>query len=75
LMGSLMAVAMIVYSGRMYWHLGMMHTIGSEVLTIRNPVVLAERAAERKPSMLLLPYGIPIAAGSIVYFALAGFLT
>ncbi len=75
LMGSLMAVAMIVYSGRLYWHLGMMHTIGLEVLTIRNPVVLAERAAERKPSMLLLPYGIPIAAGSIAYFALAGFLT
>jgi len=75
LMGSLIAVAMIVYSGRLYWHLGMMHTIGHEVLTIRNPVVLAERAALRKPTMLLLPYGIPIAAGTITYFALAGFLT
>jgi prepilin peptidase CpaA len=53
----------------------MIHTIGVEVLTIRNPVALAERAARRKPAMLLLPYGIPIAAGSILYFAVAGFLT
>jgi prepilin peptidase CpaA len=73
--GSLIAVAMIVCSGRLYRHLGMIHTIGREVLTLRNPAVLAERAAERKPSMLLLPYGIPIAVGSILYFALAGLLT
>ena len=47
----------------------MIHTIGLEVLTIRNPAVLAERAADRKPTMMLLPYGIPIAAGSIGYLA------
>jgi len=75
LMGSVIAVAMIVYSGHLYKHLGMIHTIGLEVLTLRNPVVLAERAALRKPTMLLLPYAIPIAAGTITYFALAGFLT
>jgi prepilin peptidase CpaA len=74
LTGAVMAVAMVVYSGALYHHLGMMHTIGMEVLTVRNPVVLAERAAVRKPSMLLLPYAIPIAAGSITYLALAGFL-
>jgi prepilin peptidase CpaA len=74
LMGSVMAMAMIVYSGRLYRHLGMIHTIGHEVLTLRSPTVLAERAAVRKPTMMLLPYGIPIAAGTIAYFAMAGFL-
>ena len=74
LAGALIAAAMIIYSGRMWRHLGMMHTIASEVLSVRNPVVLSERAAQRKPAMLLLPYAIPIAAGSIAYFAGTGLL-
>ena len=49
-------------------------TILNEVLTIRNPEVLAEIAAERKSTMLLLPYGIPIAIGTILYFAWMGML-
>jgi prepilin peptidase CpaA len=73
--GAVMALAMIAYSGHWYRHLGMLYTIGVEVLTIRNPSILAQRAAQRKESMLLLPYAIPIAAGTIIYFALAGFLT
>jgi prepilin peptidase CpaA len=74
LVGAVMAACMIVYSGELYGHLAMMHTIGSEVLTIRNPVMLSDRAKERKPRMMLLPYGIPIAVGSIAYFAWAGLL-
>lgn len=74
LAGALIAVAMIVYSGALWRHLAMLHTIAHEVLSIRNPVVLAERAAKRKPAMLLLPYAIPIAAGSIAYFAGTGLL-
>jgi prepilin peptidase CpaA len=72
LVGAVIAAGMIYYSDRPFRHLAMMHTIGAEVLSIKNPVVLAERAAERKPTMMLLPYGIPIAIGSIAYFALAG---
>ena len=75
LAGAVIASAMIVYSGAIWRHLAMLHTIVHEVLSIRNPVVLAERAAERKPAMLLLPYAIPIAAGSIAYFAGTGLLT
>ena len=70
LAGAVIAAGMIVYSGELYRHLAMMHTIGREVLTVRNPVVLSERAAERKPTMMLLPYGIPIAVGSIALFRL-----
>jgi prepilin peptidase CpaA len=73
--GAVLAVAMIVYSGAIWRHLAMMHTIAQEVLSIRNPVVLSERAAQRKPAMLLLPYAIPIAAGSIAYFIGTGLLT
>ena len=51
--GAVIAAGMIVYSGALYRHLAMMHTIGHEVLTIRNPGVLSERARERKPTMNL----------------------
>jgi prepilin peptidase CpaA len=73
--GAILAVAMIVYSGAVWRHLAMMQTIVREVLSIRNPVVLSDRAALRKPSMLLLPYAIPIATGSIAYFVGTGLLT
>ncbi len=73
--GALMAVVMIAYSGAVWRHIGMAHTIAHEVLSVRNPVLLASRAAERKPAMLLLPYAIPIAVGSIGYFAAKGLLT
>ena len=46
----------------------------NEIMVIRNPTQLATVAAERKASMLLLPYGIPIALGTIVYFIWTGML-
>ena len=42
--------------------------------TIRDPEKLSTIAAERKSSMLLLPYGIPLAIGTIAYFAYTGML-
>ena len=41
---------------------------------VQNPEALATIAAARKSSMLLLPYGIPIALGTIAYFAWNGML-
>jgi prepilin peptidase CpaA len=73
--GALIATGMIVYSGKLYRHVAMMHTIGHEVLTIRSPGTLSERAARRKPTMTLLPYAIPIAVGTIAFFAWSGLLT
>ena len=46
----------------------------NEILAIKNPDKLSVIAAERKPRMLLLPYGIPIAIGTIGYFVWAGML-
>ncbi len=68
LVGGLIGAAMILASGNVIRHWVMLQTIGHEILSIRNPAVLAERAGERKKNMMLLPYGIPIAVGSIAYF-------
>jgi len=74
LVGGVIALAMMACSGELVKHLLMTQEIGREVLVIRNPHVLAEKAAERKPGMMLLPYGIPIAIGSIMLFAVRGYL-
>jgi prepilin peptidase CpaA len=72
LVGGLLGAAMILASGNVIRHWVMFQTIGHEILSIRNPAVLAERAGERKKTMMLLPYGIPIAIGSIAYFGWMG---
>ena len=55
-------------------HYNQFWMIFGEIMTIRDPEQLSTIAAERKSSMLLLPYGIPIAIGTIVYFAWMGML-
>jgi prepilin peptidase CpaA len=72
--GGVMALGMVAWTGRYFRHWAMFHTIGTEILTIRNPAKLAELAAARKPTMLLLPYGIPMAVGTIVFFLWAGLM-
>ncbi len=72
--GGGIALAMMVYSGELWKHVAMTQQIGREILAIRKPGVLAGRAAERKPGMMLLPYGIPIAIGSITLFGWARLL-
>jgi prepilin peptidase CpaA len=74
LVGGVMAVAMVLWSGQWIKHWVQFHAIGHEILTVRNPAKLATTAAARKPTMMLLPYGIPIAVGSIAYFAWVGIL-
>jgi prepilin peptidase CpaA len=72
LVGGVIAVAMVVRAGEVAKHWAMFHSIGQEILAIRSPERLSEIAAERKPTMMLLPYGIPIAIGSIGYFGWLG---
>jgi prepilin peptidase CpaA len=74
LVGGVLGAVMVLASGDWIRHWVMFQTIGHEILTIRNPVELAVRAGERKKTMMLLPYGIPIAIGSIGYFAWSGLL-
>jgi prepilin peptidase CpaA len=72
--GAVMAVLMILYSRSVSKHYSQLLLILSEWLTIKNPKELSRIAGERKPSMLLLPYGIPICIGSIAYFFYAGMI-
>jgi prepilin peptidase CpaA len=72
--GGFIALAMVLYRKSWSRHTNNLVMIVTEVLTVRNPAQLSELAAERKGSMLLLPYGIPIAIGTIAYFAFAGML-
>ena len=72
--GAVIAVAMVLVRRAWHKHLSQFWMIFGEIMTIRDPEQLAQIAADRKSSMLLLPYGIPIAVGSIVYFAWTGLL-
>ena len=73
--GGLIGMVMIIASGDWIRHWVMCQTIGHEIVSIRNPSRLAELAGERKKTMMLLPYAIPIAVGSILYFGWTGMLT
>ncbi len=72
--GGLIALGMVLYRKAWEKHRDQFWMIWNEVLTIRDPEQLSVIAADRKSSMLLLPYGIPIALGTIAYFAWTGML-
>jgi len=72
--GAVIAVFMVLLSGKFRHHVGQFWTIFTEILIVRNPTQLSTMAAERKSTMMLLPYGIPICIGTIAYFAWNGML-
>jgi prepilin peptidase CpaA len=72
--GAVMAVLMVLYRKSFSKHYSQFLLIFSEWLTVKNPLELSRIAAERKSSMLLLPYGIPICIGCIAYFFYAGMI-
>ncbi len=74
LVGGVLALAMVVWAGAWQKHKNQFWMILNEIATVKDPEKLSEIAAERKPRMFLLPYGIPIAIGSIAYFAWSGML-
>lgn len=74
MIGGVIAVGMVLCSGKVRHHVFQFRAIASEIAIVRNPEELACAAAERKSTMMLLPYGIPIAIGTIGYFAWMGFL-
>jgi prepilin peptidase CpaA len=72
--GGVIAIAMVMLRKKWRHHLAQFQSIANEILVIRDPEKLATIAAERKSSMMLLPYGIPIAIGTISYFIWTGML-
>jgi len=73
-LGGVIAVGMVLYQRKWQKHQQQFWHIWNEITTVKNPETLAAIAAERKPTMMLLPYGIPIAIGTIGYFAFTGML-
>lgn len=74
IVGAILAVAMVLISKSWTKHKTQFFSILNEIMVVKNPETLATIAAERKSTMMLLPYGIPIAIGCIMYFAWAGLL-
>ena len=74
IVGMLLAIAMVLVSGKWQKHSTQFFAIFYEIISIRDADKLSEIAAARKPTMMLLPYGIPIAIGVIGYFAWTGML-
>ncbi len=74
IVGAVMAVIMVASRGAWKKHYEQFLMILSEWSVIKNPYELSKIAAERKPSMFLLPYGIPICIGTIGYFMYAGLM-
>ena len=72
LVGGVIAVGMIAWTRSWDKHRDQFWLILNEIATVKDPEKLSEIAAERKPRMFLLPYGIPIAIGSIASFAWHG---
>ena len=79
--GGVLALAMIAFRslhGRDWSvvskHLERFQMVATELMTIRDPNHLAELAAARKPTAMLLPYGIPLAIGTVAYFFYVGLL-
>ncbi|GIW94086.1 MAG: prepilin peptidase [Pirellulaceae bacterium] len=74
IVGAVLAIGMVIARRAVGKHWRQLRHIVREILTVGNPSRLAELAKERKPRMLLLPYGIPLAIGTIGYFAWMGML-
>jgi prepilin peptidase CpaA len=72
--GGIIAVCMVLAGKSWDKHRNQFWMICNEIMTVKDPDKLSTIAAERKPTMMLLPYGIPIAIGTIAYFACAGML-
>ncbi len=74
IVGGMIAVIMVLFRRKWQHHKMQFWAILTEILVIRNPNELSAIAADRKSTMLLLPYGIPIAIGTIGYFVSMGML-
>jgi prepilin peptidase CpaA len=74
IVGGVIALGMVFWRRKWNHHFFQFWMIVNEICEVRDPEALATIAAERKSTMMLLPYGIPIAIGSIAYFVWAGML-
>lgn len=74
IVGGIMALVQIALSGNWVKHWVQAQALLQEIATVRDADKLYEISQERKPRMLLLPYGIPMTVAAIGYFAFAGLI-
>ncbi|MFH5805314.1 prepilin peptidase [Alienimonas sp. DA493] len=72
IVGAVIAIGMACWGGEFKKHFYQSIAILSEWKSGMSLREISEAAAERKPRMKLLPYGLPICIGSLGYFAYAG---
>jgi prepilin peptidase CpaA len=72
IVGAIMALVMVGISGQWKHHARQFVMIIREFWDVRDAEALYQRAAARKPSMRLLPYGIPMTLAALGYFAYQG---
>ena len=70
--GAVIAVGMVLWNGGVRKHLAQSFAILCDWKSGMNLREISAAAADRKPNMTLLPYGVPICIGSLGYFAWAG---
>ena len=69
IVGGVIAIAMVLHAGEWKKHYNQFFYIFNEMITVRDPEKLSEIAGQRKSSMRLLPYGIPMAIGTLMYMS------
>ncbi len=74
IVGAILAIIMVIMAGEGRKHFDQFFFILNEIKTVGDPEALAQIATERKTKMRLLPYGIPLAIGTVSYFAWMGYL-
>jgi prepilin peptidase CpaA len=67
--GGVLASIMIAVRGRLRQNLANARAIIGDLLSPTKAGTAAERAAQRKPGMHLLPYGIPLCLGFLSFLA------
>jgi prepilin peptidase CpaA len=72
IVGALMALIMVAWSGQWRHHARQFVMIIREFWDVCDAEQLYQRAAARKPTMRLLPYGIPMTIAALGYFAYQG---
>lgn len=74
IVGGVMSLAIVIWK-RTWKHHGLQAVaLVKEMVDVADQEALYARARRRKPRMALLPYGIPMAIGTIAYFAYTGLL-
>jgi prepilin peptidase CpaA len=69
LLGGLMAAAMILWRKTWYANLANANTILGDLTGGMGLGQIFDRAKQRKPTLQLLPYGVPLTIGSLAYLA------